>query len=248
MSLLIGNGQLASTAAALGTATGRDLWSLKLANTSGSTTETILITVLRNGGTARRLARIVLAPNEQATVTNIPVESGDVVKGVSTNATTVDYDLTGVGVTNVALLPNFPPTSIQLFTASGSLQSAAGTTSSATLTATTALIAKKLEVSPQPTDTFASTMNIDVTYGSHIIDVANGTSATVTFTPTGTGTAGDLLTILTRADGSGTVTATFASTFHSSGTQATTAGKFSSITFQSDGAIWIELCRTTALS
>ena len=101
---------------------------------------------------------------------------------------------------------------------------------------------------PQPTDTFAATMTIDVTYGFHVVAASHTTSATVTFTPSGPGNAGDELTIVTEADSSGTVTATFASTFHPSTTQATTLSTFSSIRFVSDGTRWVELCRTTALS
>lgn len=101
---------------------------------------------------------------------------------------------------------------------------------------------------PAPTDTYAATMTLDVTKSSHIIAGVSGTSATVAFTPSAAGTAGDLLTILTSADASGTVTATFASTFHPSATQVTTASHFSTITFQSDGTRWLELCRTTNLA
>ncbi len=105
-----------------------------------------------------------------------------------------------------------------------------------------------LSVGPAPVDTYGSAITIDVTKSSHIIAGVSGTSATSTLTPSAAGNAGDLLTILTSADASGTVTVTFASTFHSSGTQATTASHFSSIVFQSNGTIWIELSRTTALA
>ena len=105
-----------------------------------------------------------------------------------------------------------------------------------------------LAVGPAPTDTYAATMTIDVTKSLHVLSVSNTTSATVTLTPSAAGSAGDILTLLTTADSSGTVTATFASTFHSSGTQATTASKFSSIVFQSDGTRWYEISRTTALT
>jgi len=107
---------------------------------------------------------------------------------------------------------------------------------------------QKLELTPQPVDTFAATMTIDVTYSLHVISVSETTSATVTYTPSAAGTAGDVLIIVQEADSSGTVTATFASTFHSSGTQATTASHKSSITFVSDGTIWVEQSRTTAVS
>lgn len=116
-----------------------------------------------------------------------------------------------------------------------------------TQTATTA-IERRQRFSPQPTDTYAASMTIDVTYTYHIVAGVSGTSATVTYTPSAAGTAGDLLIIATEADASGTVTATFASTFHPSGTQATTASHFSTITFISDGTRWLEVCRTTALA
>lgn len=116
------------------------------------------------------------------------------------------------------------------------------------ITGVTNLGAVKLNLGPAPTDTYAASMTIDVTKSSHIIAASSTTSATVTLTPSAAGSAGDLLTILTAADSSGTVTATFASTFHASATQATTASHFSSIVFQSDGTRWYEICRTTALS
>lgn len=248
MSLDIANGQVAASATALSTATSTDLWTVVLRNTSGSTTETVELTVLVNGGTARKYPRVVLPPNCSGIHRNIPVESGDIVKASSTNAATVDYVVTGVGPVGNAVLPNFPPYQLMTFDANGAQNTAAGTTSSATLTATTALIAKKIEMSPQPTDTYSATMTIDVSYSYHIVQAVNGTSATCTMTPSGAGTAGDILVIVTETDGSGTVTVTFASTFHSSGTQASTASKRSSIMFVSDGTQWIEVCRTTALS
>lgn len=105
-----------------------------------------------------------------------------------------------------------------------------------------------LAIGPAPTDTYGSAMTIDVTKSLHVIAGVNGTSATVTFTPSAAGSAGDRLTIITSADGTGTVTATFASTFKSSGTQATTASHFSTIEFVSNGSAWLEMSRTTALA
>lgn len=99
-----------------------------------------------------------------------------------------------------------------------------------------------------PTDTYGAAIAIDVTKGFHVIAGVNGTSATAALTPSGAGTVGDELIIVTSADSGGTVTVTFASTFHSSGTQATTASHFSSITFVSDGTRWVEKCRTTNLA
>lgn len=119
---------------------------------------------------------------------------------------------------------------------------------SAGQTFTGRVTAQLLNVGPAPTDTYSATMTIDVTKSSHIIAASNGTAAASTLTPSAAGNAGDLLTILTEADASGTVTVTFAATFHSSGTQATTASHFSSILFQSDGTRWLEIGRTTALT
>lgn len=101
---------------------------------------------------------------------------------------------------------------------------------------------------PTATPTYAASMTIDVSKAVHVVSAASGTSATCTMTPSAAGSPGQRLTIITEADASGTVTTTYASTFHSSGTQATTASHFSSITFMSDGTRWIEVGRVTALS
>jgi hypothetical protein len=106
----------------------------------------------------------------------------------------------------------------------------------------------QLSLAGQPTDTFSGTMTIDVTKSSHVIAANHSTSATVTFTPSAAGTKGDFLEIITEAS-NGTVTATFASTFHPvTATQATTTGAFSTIAFRSDGVRWIELRRTTSVA
>ncbi len=124
-----------------------------------------------------------------------------------------------------------------------------GTTSTiATLTSTT-LISQLLRLSPRATEAaYGAAMAIDVTYSYHVVAASNTTSATVAFTPSGAGTAGDVLVIVTEADSSGTVTATFASTFHPSATQVTTLSTFSTIMFVSDGTRWLQMARTTALA
>lgn len=72
-------------------------FSLYLSNTSASLTQTIVITMKRAGGTARRIARFVLAPNEQAWINNFPFELNDTLLGVTTNASTVDYMIVAGG-------------------------------------------------------------------------------------------------------------------------------------------------------
>jgi hypothetical protein len=242
----LANGQVAAAATAILTATTTDIVNVTLGNTSGASTETVQLTVLRNGGTARRLARVVLAPNEHAIISGIPVESGDIIKASATDATTVDYDVTGTGIPYPTNLPPEPIT-VAAFDANGALKQV-NTGVSGAQTISGKLTAKQLSEGPAPTDTYGAAMSIDVTFGLHVVSASNTTSATVTYTPSGAGTAGDRLTIITEADASGTVTATFASTFHPSGTQATTASHFSSIEFESDGTRWVEKSRTTAVA
>lgn len=106
----------------------------------------------------------------------------------------------------------------------------------------------KLALAPKTGQTYSNAMTIDVTISSQVLAVSFTTSATSTWTPSAAGSAGDILVLVTEADGSGTVTVTFAATFHSSGTQATTASHFSTITFLSDGTRWLEVSRVTALT
>lgn len=122
--------------------------------------------------------------------------------------------------------------------------------SSTTVTGTTAVVVAntgKLTVAPKTNDTWGASVSLSVAISNHVIAASNTTSATSTITPTGTGSAGDWIFIDTVADGSGSVTVTFASTFHSSATQVTTASHLSSIAFKSDGTRWIEQYRTTNL-
>lgn len=126
--------------------------------------------------------------------------------------------------------------------------SQAGSTITGAATFGARMLAQLLAVGPKPADTFASTMMIDVTKSLHVISASHATSATLALTPSAAGSAGDVLIILTETDSGGTVTTTFASTFHSSGTQACTLSTFSSILFISDGTRWVEVCRTTAVS
>jgi len=238
----VADGQVAvsSTALFTGTINQQGQVNISLLNTSGSTTETVIVTLTRAAsGVARRIARGVLAPNEQLYIAGLPVANGDIIKASTTDATTVDY-LVGMTATDV-------PFEVWTLDTNGAVKQVnSGVSGNQTVGGR--LAANILSMQNQPTDTYAATMTIDVTKSSHVISVSNTTSATVTLTPSAAGTEGDLLFIVTEADSSGTVTATFASTFHSSGTQATTLSKFSTILFQSDGTRWLEVCRTTALT
>lgn len=94
----LANGQLAASAGTILAAdtsphaTERTV-NVTLTNTSSSQQETILLTVSRAGGTARRKARIVLGANEFAKMLNIPLDTVDSLAGETTHAATVDYDV-----------------------------------------------------------------------------------------------------------------------------------------------------------
>lgn len=90
----LADGQVAATATALLTATVVDKVTAVFQNISGST-ETVVITLQRSGGTARRVAYAVLSTNEQLIVKNLPVQSGDILLAVTTDASSVDYVVFG---------------------------------------------------------------------------------------------------------------------------------------------------------
>jgi hypothetical protein len=66
-------------------------------NVSTTLTETVVLTFQRAGGVARRIARAVLAPNEQLRVTGLPMGVGDILVGVTTDAATIDYVVSASG-------------------------------------------------------------------------------------------------------------------------------------------------------
>lgn len=152
-------------------------------------------------------------------------------------------------VTNIAEFALFSEAAVPQITGAGAVVNvnAAGTTYSS-LTVTGRALATLDAIGPAPTDTFSASMTIDVTHSLHVVAASHTTSATTTMTPSAAGSAGDQLTILIETDSSGQVVTTFASTFHTTGTQTCTASTFSSITFVSDGSRWIETGRATALS
>lgn len=97
MPLTIADGQLAATSTEIlgvSTSGSERHVNVLMRNTSASTTQTVVLTVSRDGGTARSLVRAVLAPHEPLHVLNIPLDPADVLAGSTTNATTVDYLVT----------------------------------------------------------------------------------------------------------------------------------------------------------
>jgi hypothetical protein len=122
MSKLLANGQLPSSKGTLFTATGPDVVNINVANSSGSNTETVILYVSRNAGTDRILRQVILNPNESAFLAGLPIESGDLIKGQTTDATTVDYDITGLGQAATVATPP-PPMEFATFDANGNLKS-----------------------------------------------------------------------------------------------------------------------------
>ena len=60
---------------------------------TGTAEETIILTLTRSGGTARRLKRVVLQENEQFEICGLPLDSDSSLKGSTTNAGAVDYTI-----------------------------------------------------------------------------------------------------------------------------------------------------------
>lgn len=90
--LNVTDGQLAASVTTItsGPASKGRRLNLTFCNT-GSQSETIVLTLSRQGGTARRIRRFTLDPDEQADYQGLAVDKADVLYGYSTNANVVDY-------------------------------------------------------------------------------------------------------------------------------------------------------------
>jgi hypothetical protein len=97
---ILAHGQLPATKAALLTAgEGATVFvrQIVLHNTA-ATTETAVVYLLPDGGTSKVLFRAVLEQNETAVWAEpVVLGGGDAIEGVTTNATSVDYTMTGGG-------------------------------------------------------------------------------------------------------------------------------------------------------
>lgn len=110
------DGQVAATATQICVGPSEDAQTLgRLLATfcnTGTDTETLVLTVSRNGGTARRLYRCTLDPDEQLIVNGLPLNRTDSFLASTTNAGVVDYV--------VAIAPQDTPFSVQVFDDDGS--------------------------------------------------------------------------------------------------------------------------------
>jgi hypothetical protein len=90
--LTTADGQVTTTATQITAGVGdrAQRLNLKFCNVGGAE-ETLVLTVSRNGGTARRLKRVVLAANEEFKLGGLALNKSDSLLGVTTNAASVDY-------------------------------------------------------------------------------------------------------------------------------------------------------------
>ena len=76
-SLTLADGQLAASAGTILSGSAFDGRITAVFQNVGGQTETVVITMTRAGGTARRVARAVLLDNEQLVVRNLPMQPDD---------------------------------------------------------------------------------------------------------------------------------------------------------------------------
>lgn len=90
--LTTGSGQVAVTATQItaGVSDRARRLNLKFCNVGGQE-ETLVLTVSRNGGTAVRIKRVVLAADEEFKLSGLPLNSTDSLLAATTNAASVDY-------------------------------------------------------------------------------------------------------------------------------------------------------------
>jgi hypothetical protein len=99
--VVLAEGQLGNTKATLYTATTTVLVKFGHVHNQGSASETVIIYV-KAGATSRIIGRCVIAQHESADFIDkdeaLTLESGDLIEGETTNASAVDYVITGATV------------------------------------------------------------------------------------------------------------------------------------------------------
>jgi len=95
----LADGQLAATKGTIYTSSAQTIVkSINVFSTHAST-QTVIIYVKRSGSTSRQIFRAELEQNEYAWVLSdgetIVLSASDVIEGITTNATSVDYAITG---------------------------------------------------------------------------------------------------------------------------------------------------------
>ena len=101
MAMLITEGRLSPEPTVLSRGmSGAQSISLLMTNVSENDTETVIVTLTDASGTKvpRRIVRAVLGPNEQLSVTSIPLSKEDLVQAYTTNADKVDFVTATCGI------------------------------------------------------------------------------------------------------------------------------------------------------
>lgn len=199
MALTVADGQVAAATATIYTGTrSSETVNALFTNTSGATTETVVVTLTDESAvtpTARRIARAVLSPNEQLFIGGIPMASDDLLKAATTDATTVDYIISSSS--------SDLPFTILTLDANGSLKQTASTATASATTVTSAS-ATALAVGLQGTTDPA--LQVDASTASSVTGIkikSAAAAAGVAISVIG-GNAAENLTL--DAKGAGTVT------------------------------------------
>ena len=89
----VADGQLAATSTTMYTAGVEGGPVNILLSNVGYSEKTVILTVLRNGSTARRVRRIVLLQNEADHIVGLPMSPGDVLAGYDGSGGSIDYTI-----------------------------------------------------------------------------------------------------------------------------------------------------------
>ncbi len=87
----VADGQLTGTSATLFTAPDSGAVVQVVLSNTGASQQTVVLTVLRTGSTARRVRRIVLEKDESDYIVGLPLSPADILAGYATSAEAVDY-------------------------------------------------------------------------------------------------------------------------------------------------------------
>lgn len=98
--IVLAEGQLSNSKTTLYTVPASTQIAIQAASfcNTGAGNNTVII-YLKPGSTSRRISRVVLATNEQLIVSEFTLEAGDIIEGQATNASEVDYVITGAKAT-----------------------------------------------------------------------------------------------------------------------------------------------------
>lgn len=95
----LADGQLASSKTTIYTSSSKSYIKLIVVDNVGASTEIVQVFVKRSGSTSRRIAQVELLTDESARIIDkddaLALSAGDEIEAQTTNATSVDYLITG---------------------------------------------------------------------------------------------------------------------------------------------------------